>query len=433
MNNEFIEKSLEDLVLDEKGSIISGPFGSDISSKFFQETGVPVIRGNNLSNNLEKFIDDGFVFLTEKKADDLNAYAVKGDLIFTAAGTIGQVGIIPDHTKYKKYVISNKQLRARLDRNKINPLYAFYWFAGPWTTKNIINKNTGSTVPLINLGILRGLRIKCPKDRGIQDKIVNIIDSISEKISLNNRINAELEQMARTIYNYWFVQFDFPISAAIASRMGKPELEGKPYKASGGDMVWNEELRREIPAGWEVGKLGDVANILMGQSPAGASYNEIGDGIVFFQGSTGFSFRFPEVRMFTTEPSRIANEGDILLSVRAPVGTLNVADQECCIGRGLAALNSKKGVNSYLLCLMFYFKSMFDLQDRSGTTFGSIDKDTLHGLQFPKPPDDIQLKFQSIVGEYDKMILTRSRENQELTQLRDFLLPLLMNGQVRVG
>jgi type I restriction enzyme, S subunit len=255
MSNEFLEKSLEDICLKERGSIISGPFGSDISSKYFQNEGIPVIRGNNLSSNLEKFIDKGFAYLTQQKADELDAYAIKDDLIFTAAGTIGQVGIIPDNTKYPKYVISNKQLRARLDQEKINPLYAFYWFAGPWTLKNIVNKNTGSTVPLINLGILKSLRIKFPKDRVVQNKIVQIIEAISNKISLNTRINAELEQMARTLYNYWFVQFDFPISAAQAASMGKPELEGKPYRASGGAMVWNEELKREVPAGWEVGQV----------------------------------------------------------------------------------------------------------------------------------------------------------------------------------
>jgi type I restriction enzyme, S subunit len=108
MENIFITCLLEDIAQKGKGAIISGPFGSNISSKFFQESGVPVIRGNNLSNSIEKFIDNGFVFISEKKADELNAYAIKDDIIFTAAGTIGQVGLIEANSKYKKYVISNK-------------------------------------------------------------------------------------------------------------------------------------------------------------------------------------------------------------------------------------------------------------------------------------------------------------------------------------
>ena len=257
-------------------------------------------------------------------------------------------------------------------------------------------------------------------EKPYQEQIADYLSLLDEKISLNNRINTELEQMAKTIYNYWFVQFDLP------------DEEGKPYKTSGGEMEWNEELKRKIPVGWTCGKLGEVANITMGQSPSGDSYNEEGEGMIFFQGCTDFNFRFPLVRMFTSEPSRIAQEEDVLLSVRAPVGTLNVANEKCCIGRGLAALNSKFEANSFLLYLMFYFKAMFDVQNRTGTTFGSIDKDTLYDLKFTKPPVEMQKDFQSMVGKYDKMILKRSRVNQELITLRDFLLPLLMNRQVKV-
>ncbi len=258
-------------------------------------------------------------------------------------------------------------------------------------------------------------------DKSYQKRIADFLTVIDDKIALNKKINSELENLAKTIYNYWFVQFDFP------------NEEGKPYKTSGGEMEWNEELKREIPKGWTKGKLSEVANITMGQSPEGASYNEDGDGMVFFQGSTDFSFRFPEVRMYTTEPTRFAKEEDILLSVRAPVGTINIANENCCIGRGLAALKSKNGTQSYLLYLMYYFKSMFDIQNRTGTTFGSIDKDTLYGLAFPKPPVELQKKYQEIVGKYDAMILSRSRENLELIKLRNFLLPMLMNGQVKVN
>ncbi|MCK4709296.1 MAG: restriction endonuclease subunit S, partial [Gammaproteobacteria bacterium] len=141
-------------------SVISGPFGSNIGKRFFQETGVPVIRGNNLTTDSKKFVDEGFVFLTEEKADELNAGAIEGDILFTAAGTIGQVGMIPIGSLYKRYVISNKQLRFRVDLNKADPNYVFYWLASPWIFKAIINRNTGSTVPLINLGIIKTLPIE---------------------------------------------------------------------------------------------------------------------------------------------------------------------------------------------------------------------------------------------------------------------------------
>ena len=161
-----------------------------------------------------------------------------------------------------------------------------------------------------------------------EPRIGNIIHSLNKKIELNAALNHYLEAIAKQLYDYWFVQFDFP------------DENGKPYKSSGGKMVWNEKLKREIPQGWSDGCFADIANITMGQSPDGSSYNEDGKGIIFYQGSTDFGIRFPSVRMYTTAPTRFAKQGDILMSVRAPVGTVNIANTNCCIGRGLSAINA---------------------------------------------------------------------------------------------
>lgn len=278
---------------------------------------------------------------------------------------------------------------------------------------------TGSAQPKLNKENLLNIELYIPS-REHQDKIAKVLTLLDQKIQTNNQINQELEAMAKTLYDYWFVQFDFP------------DQNGKPYKSSGGKMVYSPELKREIPEGWGVEKLENVANITMGQSPKGSSYNETGEGIMFFQGSTDFGWRFPVARQYTTEPSRIAEEDDILLSVRAPVGTLNIADTRCCIGRGLAAINSKVRANSYIFNVMQDFKKLFDMMNSAGTTFGSITKDNLYSLQLVYPPTELLMKFDKSVKSFDKEIKNRSRQNQELTQLRDWLLPMLMNGQVKV-
>jgi type I restriction enzyme S subunit len=226
--------------------------------------------------------------------------------------------------------------------------------------------------------------------------------------------------MAKTLYDYWFVQFDFP------------DANGKPYKTSGGKMVYNPTLKREIPQGWEVNELAEIANITMGQSPPGDSYNEDGIGAIFFQGSTNFGWLFPTTRQYTTAPARIAKKGDTLLSVRAPVGDMNIADNDCCIGRGLAALNSKQGYDGFLFYVMKYFKQVFDRRNSEGTTFGSITKDDLHSLTLAYPSEDLLKRYDEVVSNYNKMIFERSMENQQLIALRDWLLPMLMNGQVTV-
>ncbi|BBJ22396.1 hypothetical protein W01_03230 [Candidatus Nitrotoga sp. AM1P] len=286
----------------------------------------------------------------------------------------------------------------------------------------------GSTIKhLTGIG-LKQVELSYPSYEA-QKKIAAVLSALDSKIDCNNRINVELEAMAKTLYDYWFVQFDFPFDFA----QGRPDVNGKPYKSSGGKMVYNPTLKREIPPGWIDRQLSQIANITMGQSPTGESLNDAEDGIEFFQGSTDFGWQFPTVRQYTTQPARMAKRGDILLSVRAPVGDLNIAHLDCCIGRGVAALNSKDGFDGFLFYVMQYFKKIFDRRNSEGTTFGSITKDDLHSLPLAYPPTELLKEYDTVVSRYNQMVFARSMENQHLTQLRDWLLPMLMNGQVTVA
>jgi type I restriction enzyme S subunit len=303
-----------------------------------------------------------------------------------------------------------------INKNIANPFYLFNYLK----TLDLSRLNSGTGVPSMTFDAYYDLEIYLP-ELAIQKKLASALSSLDSKIELNNRINTELESMAKTLYDYWFVQFDFP------------NAKGKPYKTSGGKMVWNEELKREIPEGWEDGELKDIANITMGQSPPGESYNEEGNGTIFYQGCTDFGNRFPTVRKFTTEPTRFAKEGDILLSVRAPVGTLNIAKEDCCIGRGLAALNSKDNCMAYLFGVMVNLKQIFDRRNTDGTTFGSITKDDLFSLKVVKPTKNILIQFNEILNPVFEKQNKIELENIQLAELRDWLLPMLMNGQVKVG
>ena len=200
---------LQDIALQEKGAIVSGPFGSNISAKYFVDEGIPVIRGNNLTKGKDKFIDDGFAYLTETKAAEFrNCMAVTDDIIFTAAGSIGQVGIIPPETRFEKYVISNKQLRVRLDRSKANPNYVFAWLSSTQMVRYLENMNNGGAVPLLNLGIIRRIPVPLPSIE-IQEKISDILSTYDDLIENNRRRIALLEEAARLLYREWFVHFRF--------------------------------------------------------------------------------------------------------------------------------------------------------------------------------------------------------------------------------
>lgn len=363
----------------------------------------------------KKYISRSERYLSRLGSDRLKDKIISSDSIMvTCIGSaMGKVA------KNSLPSVTNQQINSIIVNENFDSDYIYYLFKNNYAVFR--NAASGSTaIPILNKTDFDNLRFKVELDLNQQRKMVSILSKIDAKIEINNQINQELEAMAKTLYDYWFLQFDFP------------DQNGKPYKSSGGKMVYNPELKREIPEGWGVEKLGDIANITMGQSPKGTSYNEVGEGMLFFQGSTDFGWRFPVARQYTTEPSRIAEEDDILLSVRAPVGTLNIADTRCCIGRGLAAINSKVGVNSYIFNVMQDFKKLFDMRNSVGTTFGSITKDDLYSLQLVYPPNELLMKFDQSVKSFDREIKNRSRQNQGLTQLRDWLLPMLMNGQVKV-
>ncbi|MDY0256590.1 restriction endonuclease subunit S [Gudongella oleilytica] len=251
-----------------------------------------------------------------------------------------------------------------------------------------------------------------------QKAIAHILSTLDEKIEVNNKINKTLEEMAQSIFKHWFVDFEFP------------NEDGEPYKSSGGEMV-NSELG-PIPKGWEVVTLSEITEITMGQSPSGSSYNEDGIGTVFYQGRTDFGRRFPTSRLYTTEPRRMALAGDILLSVRAPVGDINIAVEECCIGRGLCAIRPNKGIESFVFYQLLSLKSIFDIYNGEGTVFGSINKKDLKDIKVILPDEDILIKFDNLVSMFDQEYKELDKESRNLISIRDTLLPKLMSGEIRV-
>ena len=184
---------------------------------------------------------------------------------------------------------------------------------------------------------------------------------------------------------------------------------------------------------WTDGVLSDIADITMGQSPKGDTYNENGVGTVFFQGRGEFGFRFPTRRLFTTDPKRMAQSNDILMSVRAPVGDLNVAYEPCCIGRGLGAIRSKGSHQSFVLYTVFSLREKLDMFNGEGTVFGSINRDALNSMPIVIPSKEEMDRFEEIVTSMDATIRNNYEETCRLEVIRDSLLPRLMSGELDVS
>ena len=352
------------------------------------------------------------VFITKEKFEEYkNAYSYpkKGDVLISAAGTIGRTVVFDGKDAYFQ---DSNIVWIENDESKVLNEYLFYCYKNiRWTT------SVGSTILRLYNDDIRNTDIIVPL-LSEQKKIASVLSALDDKIALNKKMNQKLEAIAKRLYDYWFVQYDFP------------DKNGHPYKTTGGPMTYNPTLKREIPAEWTDGVLCDIANITMGQSPDGSSYNEDGEGMIFYQGSTDFGMRFPMVRQYTTAPTRFAKKGDILMSVRAPVGAVNIANTDCCIGRGLSALNSKLGSLSHLYFLIDVFKKTFENKNTVGTTFGSITKDELYALPVVIPDKNVIEKFEKMAKPIFDRQMKLGEESNRLTKLRDKLLPLLMNGQV---
>jgi len=262
-----------------------------------------------------------------------------------------------------------------------------------------------------------------------QRAIAGVLGSLDDKIELNRRMNATLEGMARALFQSWFVDFD-PVRAKLD---GRPPANLDPATAELFPDHLEESQLGHIPTGWKAGTVVEGFNLTMGQSPPGDTYNEEGKGLPFYQGRTDFGFRFPTRRIYCSAPTRYAKPGDTLVSVRAPVGDINMANEECCIGRGVAAVRHKSGATSFTYHSMANLNPDFARFEAEGTVFGSINKDSFEKLQFVIPPTAIVAAYECKVGPLDEQIRILENQSRTLATLRDTLLPKLLSGEMRVS
>ena len=333
-------------------------------------------------------------------ADSFNCS--KGTMVVVARG-VGGTGDVK--IAKEDCYLTNLSISVDVNTKVCNPYYLHY----KYSIKNLRYLDSGSAQSQITIDALKNLVIEIPP-LAYQNKVVDVLKSLDAKIEVNKRINDNLEQQAQALFKSWFVDFE-------------------PFK----DGEFVESELGMIPKGWKVGTLNEIADITMGASPSGTSYNVTGEGDVFYQGRAEFGFRFPNRNMYTTAPKRFAEIDSVLLSVRAPVGDINVAEEKCCIGRGLASVKSNKGNNSYILYLMKSLNSVFDQFNGEGTVFGSINKKGLEQLSIIIPREEDINKFDKICNPFDMHIKKCETESRRLAQLRDTLLPRLMSGELDVN
>ncbi len=289
--------------------------------------------------------------------------------------------------------------------------------------------NSDSAVPGLNRDAAHSRSVQVPKEVE-QRAIAYILGTLDDKIGLNRQMNENMENVAQALFKNWFVDFAPVRAKAEGHDTAIPQHIAALFPDSFEDSEKHE--KKQIPKGWRVGKFEDAFNLVMGQSPPGKSYNETGLGQPFYQGRTDFTFRYPKRRVYCTTPTRFAKPGDTLVSVRAPVGDINMAREGCAIGRGVAAVRHKSGSRSFTFYSMRSLKRAFETFEAEGTVFGSINKNDFHKLDFVIPEDQVINQFEQLCSPCDKTIENNEYESRTLADLRDTLLSKLISGELLI-
>lgn len=358
-----------------------------------------------------------------EKYRETYSYPKVGDILISAAGTLGKTVIFDGKPSY--FQDSNIVWVDNDEKTVINSFLYYFYQTNPWI------KTTGSTINRLYNNDIKNLEISFP-DLIKQQSIAAVLSALDKKIALNNQINARLEEMAKTLYDYWFVQFDFP------------DANGKPYKSSGGDMVFDETLKREIPKGWEVKSLGNLAEIVGGSTPSTAdSDNFCSNGTAWitpYDLSKNQDNKFISHGEIDVSEKGIKNAslkkyptGTVLMSSRAPIGYMAIARNEVTTNQGFKSFIPNKGFSKEFVFYAVKNSLKSIMQSASGSTFKEVSATTLHSIQAVFPKHELVEKYTERSKKIFKIQDNLEKQNHQLTQLRDFLLPMLMNGQVSVA
>ena len=339
-----------------------------------------------------------------------------GTLCITIAANIAETAILSYPMCFPDSIVG-----FNANPEKSSELFVYYFFE--YIKKEIQKSASGSIQDNINIDYLSKMKIKVPEKK-YQDKIVELLSTIDKKILLNNQINQELEAMAKTLYNYWFVQFDFP------------DQNGKPYKSSGGKMVYNPELKREIPEGWGVDSLWNITNFYNGLAMQKYRPDTTEDDylpvIKIREMMNGFSKDTEKARLdIPTEA--VVERGDILFSWSATLEVIIWGKERGALNQHIFKVTSDTYPKSFIYFeLKSYLKVFKAIAELRKTTMGHITQDHLKQAKIVVPPIELISKLDTKLQPIMLKQQILENQNQELTQLRDWLLPMLMNGQVKV-
>ena len=359
-----------------------------------------------------KVVKNGFIAEEPKEyipSEDYDTWMRRGlpeigDVLVTTEAPMGQVAAIRSTAEI---ALAQRLILLRADSTVLDQDFLLYSMQTPAVQNQLRARATGTTVLGIKQSELRKVLLPAPALR-IQQSVGRALRAFDDLIENNRRRIGILEEMARLLYREWFVHFRYP---------GHEDVK-----------LVDSELG-PIPEGWEVGGLTELCSLVMGQSPKSEFYNEDGEGLPFHQGVTDFGFRYPTHRKWTTVDKRVAEAGDVLFSVRAPVGRINVAPDRMVVGRGLSAIRAHDGRQESMLLQL---KDQFAVEDSigGGTIFNAVTKADMERIKLLRPTGPLADQFQQAVVPMASLGQNLTQQNRVLREARDLLLPRLVSGEL---
>lgn len=395
--------------------------GSTPSTKEFDNYDGNIVWATpkDLSDQNSKYFYQGARNITQKGFDSCSTQLIPANnILMSSRAPIGLFAI------NKVDRCTNQGFKNIVLDKKIADVDFMYYFL-KYHVKEIEALGSGTTFKEVSKTSFEKYEISIPSLDN-QQKIASVLSALDDKIALNRRMNAKLEQMAKRLYDHWFVQFDFP------------NADGKPYKASGGKMVWNETVKREIPEGWEVKKLGDVCEIVLGGTPS-TTNNEFWENGTINWLNSGEVGEFPIVES-EKKITEIAVEKSTTEFLEAGSVTLSITRYlrpsilaiDACINQSVVGIKEN---DLFKNCFLYpYLQNEIDrlMSLRTGAQQPHINKEIVEDSFINILPKELMEKYEKKVTPIYLQIINIAKETQKLTVLRDRLLPLLMNGQVEV-
>jgi type I restriction enzyme S subunit len=479
MTADWPEFSIEELKASSRNAIAMGPFGSNIKAENFVEDGIPVIKGGNLTGDF--IVEDKFDFLTEEKADELKtSNAFRRDIVITHRGTIGQVGIIPDNSKFVRYVVSQSQLKVTLDQEKVNPYFVYYFLRSPVGQHRLLMNASQVGVPAIAQAStsVKGIMIPCP-EKDIQDKVVEIILGLDHKIHKNRQINQTLESISQAIFKSWFVDFE-PVKSKIAAIEAGEDAEGVTFaamraisgktddeldKMEGGQLEDYAKLKTTaelfpaamqdselggVPEGWDVVDLKELSQtISKGTTP---SKKQVADAegapsISFIKvkdiaddgqiNRPGLGLIHKSIHNGALKRSML-EENDLLFSIAGTIGRVSIVEND------LHNSNTNQAVAfirlngpDHLSLILEHLQSKRIQESAMASVVQGVQANvsltSVGNFQIVVPKEPILAVWNEVALSLHTEKLGRQKQNRLLSQLRDTLLPKLLSGELEIN